>query len=52
MSGATRPIDADESSSLLSRRPYVLYLAGRFLDTLGTGSQSVVIAWEVYELAR
>ena len=42
----------DNSSSLLSRRPYVLFLAGRFLGTLATGSQSVVIAWEVYELAR
>src|SRR5580658_8739817 len=52
MSGATHPPDSDESSSLLSRRPYVLYLAGRFLGTLATGSQSVVIAWEVYELAR
>src|SRR5262249_19592492 len=29
-----------------------LYLAGRFLGTLATGSQSVVIAWEVYDLAR
>jgi MFS family permease len=29
-----------------------LFLAGRFLGTLATGSQSVVIAWEVYEIAR
>jgi MFS family permease len=43
---------SDVSSSLFSRRPYVLYLAGRFLGTLATGSQAVVIAWEVYELAR
>ncbi len=42
----------DDSSSLLSRRPYVLFLAGRFLGTLATGSQSVVIAWDVYEIAR
>ncbi len=41
-----------DPSSLLSRRPYALFLAGRFLGTLATGSQSVVIAWEVYELAR
>jgi MFS family permease len=40
------------SSSLLNRRPYALFLAGRFLGTLANGSQSVVIAWEVYELAR
>ena len=42
----------DNLFSLLSRRPYVLFLAGRFLGTLATGSQSIVIAWEVYELAR
>ncbi len=51
---ATAPLTepTDDSSSLLARRPYVLFLAGRFLGTLATGSQSVVIAWEVYELAR
>ncbi len=37
---------------MLSRRPYALFLAGRFLGTLATGSQAVAIAWEVYELAR
>ncbi len=42
----------DDSSSLLARPSYVLFLAGRFLATLATGSQGVVIAWEVYELAR
>jgi MFS family permease len=42
----------NDSSSLFSRRPYVLFLAGRFLGTLATGSQAVVIAWEVYALAR
>jgi MFS family permease len=53
MSATTHPPELiDDSSSLLSRRPYVLFLAGRFLGTLATGSQSVVIAWEVYELAR
>jgi MFS family permease len=46
------PLPPDDSSSLLSRRPYVFFLAGRFLGTLATGSQSVAIAWEVYELAR
>ena len=45
-------VSADDSSSLLARRPYVLFLAGRFLGTLATGSQAVVIAWEVYEVAR
>ncbi len=43
---------ADDSESLLARRPYVLFLAGRFLGTLATGSQSIVIAWEVYAIAR
>jgi MFS family permease len=53
MSAATPSSDpTDDPSSLLIRRPYVLFLAGRFLGTLATGSQSVVIAWEVYELAR
>jgi MFS family permease len=46
------PAKTDDSPSLFSRRPYVLFLAGRFLGTLSTGSQSVVIAWNVYELAR
>jgi MFS family permease len=51
---ATTPLPAttDDSSSLFSRRPYVLFLTGRFLGTLATGSQSIVIAWDVYELAR
>jgi MFS family permease len=53
MSATTHPPDVtDDSSSLLSRPPYVLFLAGRFLGTLATGSQSVVIAWDVYEVAR
>jgi MFS family permease len=43
---------ADDSSSLLARRPYALFLTGRFLGTLATGTQAVVIAWEVYEVAR
>lgn len=50
---ATQAADlTDDPSSLLARRPYVLFLAGRFLGTLATGSQSVVIGWEVYEVAR
>ncbi len=49
---STTHLTDTSSSSLLSRRPYVLFLAGRFLGTLATGSQSVVIAWEVYERAR
>ena len=53
MSTATPPSEVhDDSGSLFVRRPYVLFLSGRFLGTLATGSQSVVIAWEVYEIAR
>jgi MFS family permease len=53
VSAPTRPSDpTEDSSSLWRRRPYVLFLAGRFFGTLATGSQAVVIAWEVYELAR
>jgi MFS family permease len=53
VSVATNPSDpVDSPSSLLRRRPYVFFLAGRFLGTLATGSQGVVIAWDVYELAR
>jgi MFS family permease len=53
MSSNDLPADpADDSASLFSHRPYVLFLAGRFLGTLATGSQAVVIGWEVYELAR
>jgi MFS family permease len=43
---------ADELSALLARRPYVLFLAGRFCGTLAATSLAVVIAWEVYEIAR
>jgi MFS family permease len=52
MPATTPRPDAIDTSSLFSRRPYVLFLSGRFLGTLATGSQSVVIAWEVYQLAR
>lgn len=37
---------------LLMYRPYVLFLASRFLATLASGSQTAIIAWEVYEIAR
>ena len=46
------PAPPDDPSPLLARRPYALFLAGRFCGTLATGSHAVVIAWEVYELAR
>src|SRR5580693_8604802 len=53
MPATARPPDsADDSSSLLGRPQYMLFLAGRFLGTLATGSQAVVLAWEVYEVAR
>jgi MFS family permease len=52
MPAPAAPPETEDSSKLISHRPYVLFLAGRFLGTLAVGSQSVVIAWEVYELAR
>jgi MFS family permease len=53
MSAAAQQSDlTDDSSSLLRRRPYALFLAGRFFGTMATNCQSVVIAWEVYALAR
>ena len=42
----------DATQPLFARRPYVLYLSGRFLGTLANTSQAVIIAREVYELAR
>jgi MFS family permease len=49
---AVPPPAADESTPLRARPAYVLFLTGRFCGTLATGSQAVVLAWEVYELAR
>jgi MFS family permease len=46
------PDTKDDTASLLSRRPYLFFLTSRFLGTLATGSQSVVLAWQVYEIAR
>jgi MFS family permease len=42
----------DGLRALFARRPYVVYLAGRFCGSLSTGTQAVVLAWEVYETAR
>lgn len=41
-----------DDAFLLTRRPYVLFLTGRFCGTLANTSQAVIIAWEVYETAR
>jgi MFS family permease len=49
---ARRPDSTDDSSSLWGRRDYALFLTGRLFAGLATGSQAVVIAWEVYEVAR
>jgi MFS family permease len=43
---------ADNSESLLASRSYLVFLAGRFLGTLAASSQTIVIAWEAYGLAR
>jgi MFS family permease len=42
----------DDSDSLLSRRPYILFLAGRFCGSMSATSLAVVLGWEVYEIAR
>lgn len=42
----------DGLRALLDRPPYLFYLSGRFLGTLATGAQAVLIGWEVYETAR
>jgi MFS family permease len=53
MPATTYPSDVTgDSPSLLLRRSYVMFLTGRFCGTLATSSQSVVIAWEVYAIAR
>src|SRR3954451_9229904 len=46
------PTSSDDTVSLLSRRPYLFFLTSRFLGTLATGSQSVVLACQSYEPAR
>ena len=40
------------TENILFRTPYLLFLAGRFLGSLATGSLSITIGWEVYEIAR
>jgi MFS family permease len=43
---------SDGFRELLGRPSYRLFLAGRFFSALAIGAQGVIIAWEVYELAR
>ena len=43
---------ADDLRTLLARRPYALFLAGRSCGSLATTTQAVVLGWEVYETAR
>src|SRR5581483_2445774 len=38
--------------SLLTRLPYLFYLAGRSLGILANGAQAVTLGWEVYGVAR
>jgi MFS family permease len=47
-----REAGKDDEKPLLAYRAYVLFLTGRFLSRLSTTSQTIVIAWEVYERAR
>lgn len=41
-----------ETAALLRQRPYLFFLSGRFIATLGVQIQAVAIAWQVYGLAR
>jgi MFS family permease len=46
------PAPGSPDDSLFRRRPYVLYLTGRFFGTLANGSQTILLQWNVYEIAR
>lgn len=50
----TPPTPASPTSlaRLLRHRDYTIFIVGRFFGSLGTSSQAVIIAWEVYEVAR
>lgn len=41
-----------ESRALLRHRPYMFFLGGRFLATMGVQVQATTIAWQIYSLAR
>jgi MFS family permease len=46
------PAPGSPDEPLFRGRPYVLFLTGRFFGTLANGSQSVLLAWVVYEISR
>lgn len=52
MSDTVDPPPADGFRDLLARKPYLFFVAARFCGSLATTSQAVIIAWEVYEIAR
>ena len=41
-----------ESAALLRQRPYMFFIGGRFLATMGVQVQATTIAWQIYDLAR
>lgn len=46
------PSRESEARALLRQRPYLFFLGGRFLATLGVQVQATTIAWQIYALAR
>ena len=46
------PAPLSETAALLRQRPYMLFIGGRFLATLGVQIQATTIAWQIYGLAR
>lgn len=44
--------DSDSVAALLRERDLMVFLFGRFLGVLGTATQSVVMGWQLYDLAR
>ncbi len=43
---------SDRLRDLREHPAYLCFLAGRFFSVLANGAQAVIIAWEVYEIAR
>lgn len=52
MSDLVDPPAADGFRDLFARKPYLFFVAARFCGSLATSAQAVVIAWQVYEIAR
>jgi MFS family permease len=48
----SEPATPSQTRALISQRPYMFFLGGRFLATLGVQVQATTIAWQIYALAR